>query len=242
VESLLEASSQITPHKKVGDGCSSRSIIIGGRSNKTGKGYVQYEIFGGGSGGRSGKDGVSGTNVNQSNAKIAPIEIIEAEFATRVKRFELIADSGGPGQFRGGLGFVREYEVLDNDARFSLRSTKHTVAPKGIDGGLDGKTGLCTLNPGKPEERVIPSRYSDHVLHPGEVFSLETPGGGGLGNPLERDPSRVLNDVRNGYVTVQRAREVYRVSIEPVDGDFVLNEPQTRELRAQATGKEYESI
>ena len=185
VESLLEASSQITPHKKVGDGCSSRSIIIGGRSNKTGKGYVQYEIFGGGSGGRSGKDGVSGTNVNQSNAKIAPIEIIESEFATRVKRFELIPDSGGPGRFRGGLGFVREYEVLDNDARFSLRSTKHTVAPKGIDGGMDGKTGHCTLNPGKPEERVIPSRFSDHVLHPGEVFSLETPGGGGLGNALD---------------------------------------------------------
>ena len=99
VESLLEASSQITPHKKVGDGCSSRSIIIGGRSNKTGKGYVQYEIFGGGSGGRSGKDGVSGTNVNQSNAKIAPIEIIESEFATRVRRFELIPDSGGPAPF-----------------------------------------------------------------------------------------------------------------------------------------------
>ena len=97
------------------------------------------------------KDGVSGTNVNQSNAKIAPIEIIESEFATRVKRFELIADSGGPGKFRGGLGFVREYEVLDNDARFSLRSTKHKVAPKGIDGGMDGKTGHCTLNPGEPE-------------------------------------------------------------------------------------------
>ena len=189
VESLLEASSQITPHKKVGDGCSSRSIIIGGRSNKTGKGYVQYEIFGGGSGGRSGKDGVSGTNVNQSNAKIAPIEIIESEFATRVRRFELIPDSGGPGRFRGGLGFVREYEVLDNDARFSLRSTKHTVAPKGIDGGMDGKTGHCTLNPGEPEERVIPSRFSDHVLHPGEVFSLETPGGGGLGDVLSAIPS-----------------------------------------------------
>ena len=232
VESLLEASSQITPHKKVGDGCSSRSIIIGGRSNKTGKGYVQYEIFGGGSGGRSGKDGVSGTNVNQSNAKIAPIEIIESEFATRVRRFELIADSGGPGAFRGGLGFVREYEVLDNDARFSLRSTKHTVAPKGIDGGSDGKTGHCVLNPGKPGERVIPSRFSDHVLHPGEVFSLETPGGGGLGNPFTRDPQRVLHDVRNGYVTQKRACEVYRVAIDAVDGDFALNEARTRELRA----------
>jgi len=236
VESLLEASSQITPHKKVGDGCSSRSIIIGGRSNKTGKGYVQYEIFGGGSGGRSGKDGVSGTNVNQSNAKIAPIEIIESEFATRVRRFELIPDSGGPGRFRGGLGFVREYEVLDNDARFSLRSTKHTVAPKGIDGGMNGKTGHCTLNPGRPDERVIPSRYSDHVLHPGEAFSLETPGGGGLGNPIERDPERVLNDVRNGYVTAARAREVYRVAIDSINADLVLNEEQTRHLRNEASG------
>ena len=236
VESLLEASSQITPHKKVGDGCSSRSIIIGGRSNKTGKGYVQYEIFGGGSGGRSGKDGVSGTNVNQSNAKIAPIEIIESEFATRVRRFELIPDSGGPGSFRGGLGFVREYEVLDNDARFSLRSTKHTIAPKGIDGGMDGKTGHCVLNPGRPDERVIPSRYSDHVLHPGEAFSLDTPGGGGLGNPIERDPERVLNDVRNGYVTAARAREVYRVAIDSINADLVLNEEQTRHLRNEASG------
>ena len=143
----------------------------------------------------------------------------------------MIPDSGGPGQFRGGLGFVREYEVLDNDARFSLRSTKHTVAPKGIDGGSDGKTGLCTLNPGKPDERVIPSRYSDHVLHPGDVFSLETPGGGGLGNPLERDPQRILHDVRNGYVSQKKARDIYRVAIDAMDGDFVLNETETRALR-----------
>jgi N-methylhydantoinase B len=233
VEALLEASSQITPHKKIGDGCSSRSIIIGGRSNKTGKSYVQYEIFGGGSGGRSGKDGVSGTNVNQSNARIAPIEIIESEFSTRLRRFELIPDSGGPGKFRGGLGFIREYELLDHDARFSLRSTKHAVAPKGIDGGSDGKTGHCTLNPGTDQSRVIPSRYSDHTLHPGDVVSLETPGGGGLGNPLERDPARVLNDVRNGYVTRQRAREVYRVVIDSKDDDYLLNESQTQQLRRQ---------
>jgi N-methylhydantoinase B len=232
VEALLEASSQITPHKKVADGCSSRSIIIGGRSNKTGKGYVQYEIFGGGSGARTGKDGVSGTNVNQSNARIAPIEIIESEFSTRLRRFELIADSGGPGKFRGGLGFVREYELLDNDARFSLRSTKHSVAPRGIDGGLDGKTGRCTLNPNTPAARVIPSRFSDHTIHPGEVASLETPGGGGLGDPFQRDPQRVLSDVRNGYVTRQKAREVYHVAIEPVADDFAINEAETRDLRS----------
>jgi N-methylhydantoinase B len=83
---------------------------------------------------------------------------------------------------------------------------------------------------------VIPSRFSDHVLHPGEVFSLETPGGGGLGDPLRRDPQRVLNDVRNGYVTPKKAREVYRVAIDAVDSDFALNEAQTRALRAEATG------
>jgi N-methylhydantoinase B len=99
---------------------------------------------------------------------------------------------------------------------------------------MDGKTGLCTLNPGKTGERIIPSRFSDHVLHPGDVFSLETPGGGGLGDPLERNPQRVLSDVRNGYVTAKKAKEVYRVAIDAVDGDFALNEAQTRALRAQA--------
>ena len=79
------------------DGCGSRSIIIGGRSTSAGKSYVQYEIVAGGGGARATKDGASGTTVNQSNARIAPIEIIESEFPTRVLRFELIRDSGGAG-------------------------------------------------------------------------------------------------------------------------------------------------
>jgi N-methylhydantoinase B len=223
VESLFEALSQLAAQKKVADGCSSRSIIIGGRSNKTGRSYVQYEIFGGGSGGRSGKDGVSGTNVNQSNARIAPVEIIESEFSTRVRRFELIPDSGGAGKFRGGLGFVREYEALDQEARMALRSTKHTVAPKGLDGGAPGRTGKCTLDPGTDKAREIPSRYSDHLLRPGDVVRLETPGGGGLGNPRERDPERVLNDVRNGYISIDKARELYGVAIRTVNGDFTID-------------------
>ena len=231
VEALFEAVSQIAPHKKVADGCSSRSIIIGGRSNKTGRSYVQYEIFGGGSGGRSGKDGVSGTNVNQSNARIAPVEIIESELSTRIRRFELIPDSGGAGQFRGGLGFVREYEMLDQEARFSLRSTKHTIAPKGLEGGLGGKPGWCALNPNTAKEKIIPSRYSDHLLQPGDVVRLETPGGGGLGDALERDPQSVLSDVRNGYVSREKARELYNVAIETANGDFVLDDRATRAAR-----------
>ena len=96
----------------------------------TGKGYVQYEILAGGAGARAAKDGGSGITVNQSNAKIAPVEIIESEFPTRLTRFELIQDSGGAGQFRGGLGLRREYLNLA-DARFSIRSMKHTIPPHG---------------------------------------------------------------------------------------------------------------
>ena len=234
VEALLEAFSQLTPHKKVADGCSSRSIIVGGRSNKTGRGYVQYEIFGGGSGARTGKDGVSGTNVNQSNARIAPVEIIESEFSTRLHRFELIPDSGGAGKFRGGLGFVREYEFLDQEARFSLRSTKHSVAPKGIEGGLPGKTGWCGLNPKTEKEKILPSRYSDLTLNPGDVVCLETPGGGGMGNPLERDPMMVLRDVRNGYVSREKAEQLYGVVIERSGDEFLMNESLTRQIRKRA--------
>lgn len=236
VEALFEAFSQLSPAKKIADGCASRSIIMGGRSNKTGRSYVQYEIFGGGSGARTGKDGVSGTNVNQSNARIAPIEIIESEFSTRLRRFELVKDSGGAGQFRGGLGFVREYEILDQDARFSLRSTKHQVAPKGVDGGGLGRTGKGILNPNTENEREIPSRISDVAVHPSDVFRLETPGGGGLGDPLKRDPAAVLRDVRNGYVSVDQAMEAYGVVVTQENGQLLLNETGTEETREARAG------
>lgn len=232
VEALFEAFSQLTPTKKIADGCASRSIIVGGRSNKTGRTYVQYEIFGGGSGARTGKDGVSGTNVNQSNARIAPIEIIESEFSARLRCFELVPDSGGAGAFRGGLGFLREYEILDQDARFSLRSTKHVVAPKGIEGGGLGRTGKGVLNPGSENERVLPSRCSDVSVRPGDVFRLETPGGGGLGDPLMRDPDRVLRDVQNGYVTIEKARELYGVAVVQDGGNFRIDEAETRNIRS----------
>jgi N-methylhydantoinase B len=204
---------------------------VGGQSSKTGRSYVQYEIFGGGSGARTGKDGVSGTNVNQSNARIAPVEIVESEFPARLRRFELIRDSGGAGQFRGGLGFVREYEVLDHEVRFSLRSTKHTVAPKGIDGGDPGRTGNCVINPGTAKEQTLPSRCSDLTLPPGTVFRLDTPGGGGLANPLERDPEMVLRDVRNGYVSMERAAETYGVVIKESQGELVIDDSQTTRRR-----------
>jgi len=222
VEAIGAALADAAPGKVCGDGSGSRSIIIGGRNTYTGKGYVQYEILAGGSGARSMKDGNSAITVNQSNAKIAPVEIIESEFPTRLLRFELIPDSGGAGRFRGGLGMRREYLNLE-DARFSIRSMRHIIAPEGtVGGGLGGK-GALVINPDKEAKR-LPTRYADYPLKAGDVFELHTPGGGGFGDARQRDPERVRADVVEGYVTPEAAERVYGVVLRKVDGEWQVDE------------------
>lgn len=236
-DALFDALGHLVPDRKTADGCGTRSIFLGGRTTSAGKSYVQYELFGGGSGGRLGKDGVNGTMVNHSNGKIAPVEIIESEFPTRILRFELIPDSGGAGQYRGGLGFLREYEVLEHDARFSLRSTKHLIPPRGMDGGRDGRPGACIVHPGTAQEQRLPTRYADYPLKAGSRFRLETPGGGGYGSPLLRDPQRVLDDVLDGYVTRDAAEAIYGVVLRQEDGRLVVDESATQAKRASLASR-----
>jgi N-methylhydantoinase B len=229
VDAIFAALSHVVPARARADGSGSRSIVIGGRSTYTGKGYVQYEILAGGAGARAAKDGGSGITVNQSNAKIAPVEIIESEFPTRLTRFELIQDSGGAGQFRGGLGLRREYLNLA-DARFSIRSMKHTIPPHGSHGGKTGRTGDIWINPDTAAAKRLPTRYADYPLKEGDVFRLDTPGGGGFGDPLARDPAHVLADVAQGYVSMEAAERDYSVVIDKAGGG--LDEAATARRRA----------
>jgi N-methylhydantoinase B len=236
VDAVYEAMSHIVPEKARADGSGSRSIILGGRNTYTGKGYVQYEIIGGGAGARASKDGASGTTVNQSNAKIAPVEIIESEFPTRLLRFELIQDSGGPGQYRGGLGIRREYVNLE-DARFSIRSAKHVIPPNGCAGGKPGRTGDIWINPESAHAKRLPTRYADYPLKQADVFRLDTPGGGGYGDPLLRDPARVLMDVCEGTVSAQAAETEYGVVLKQDAASWVIDETATDRLRAKLKAK-----
>jgi N-methylhydantoinase B len=232
VDAIFDAMSHIVPSKVRADGSGSRSIILGGRNTYTGKSYVQYEILAGGAGARATKDGMSGITVNQSNAKIAPVEIIESEFPTRLTRFELIADSGGAGEFRGGLGIRREYLNLA-DARFSIRSMKHVIPPNGSAGGANGRPGAIWINPESDEAKRLPTRYADYPLHAGDMFRLDTPGGGGYGNPLERDPALVLADVEDGAVSTEAAERDYGVVLTRAEHGWTLDAPATQARRAQ---------
>jgi N-methylhydantoinase B len=208
VDATFEALSRLVGGRGRADGCASRSFVLSGL--RGGRRYVQYEIFGGGTGARGDADGVSGSTVNHTNGKIAPIEIVESEFPVRILRCELIPDSGGAGTFRGGLGILREYEVLES-ARFSLRSTRHKVAPLGVGGARPGRIGRLTVNPGTDRARILPSRYADLSVEQGDILRLETPGGGGYGHPFHRDPERVRTDVHNGYLSVAAAQAEYGV-------------------------------
>ncbi|MFI6345537.1 hydantoinase B/oxoprolinase family protein [Streptomyces sp. NPDC050560] len=233
VDAVFDAMSHLVPGKGRADGCASRSFVMSGGHTPGARKYVQYELFGGGTGARPGHDGVSGSSVNHTNGRIAPVEIVESEYAARIVRCELIPDSAGPGRHRGGLGILREYEVLE-PARFSLRSTRHKVAPLGVDGGGPGRIGRLTVNPGTDRERVLPSRYADLPLAPGERFVLETPGGGGFGPPLARDPAAVLADVRAGYVSRAAAESDYGVLLrDRPHAPPTVDEEATARLRAR---------
>jgi N-methylhydantoinase B len=231
VDAVYDALSNIVPDRVRADGSGSRSIILGGRSTYTGKGYVQYEIIAGGAGARATKDGASGITVNQSNAMIAPVEIIESEFPTRLVRFELIKDSGGAGRFRGGLGIRREYLNLE-DARFSIRSMKHVIPPNGCAGGKTGRTGDIWINPDSKDAQHLPTRYADYPLKAGDIFRLDTPGGGGHGNPLAREAERVLVDVCDGNVSPEAAERDYGVVIRREGAAWTIDQAATDVKRA----------
>ena len=232
VDAIFDAMSHIVPGKVRADGSGSRSIILGGRNTYTGKGYVQYEIIAGGAGARASRDGASGITVNQSNAKIAPIEIIESEFP----------DPCHP--LRVDPGFGRRRRVPrrpGHSARISQSRRCAVLYP--LDEAPDPAQWLRRRQHRPPRRHLdqsrqrgakrLPTRYADYPLKEGDVFRLDTPGGGGHGDPLARDPERVLADVRDGHVSVAAAERHYGVVLAPPSRSWALDRPATQARRAR---------
>ncbi|MBI2952800.1 MAG: hydantoinase B/oxoprolinase family protein [Chloroflexi bacterium] len=227
---ILTALGEFVPEKATAAAGGGSSISIGGSRTRTGQSYVQYELFGSGYGARRHSDGVSGTMVDAGNCKITPVEIIETEFPVRLNRFELARDSGGAGKYRGGLSFLREYETLE-DSIFTLRGAYYIRPKWGIFGGKPGALGWCTLNPGRSKERKLPSATRGMDIPAGTVVRLAIAGAGGYGEPHERDAAAVLEDVLNGYVSLEKAREDYGVIIDAET--FQVDVEATRALREE---------
>jgi N-methylhydantoinase B len=209
-EAIVAALSRLARDRRVaGVGGVGALAIAGERADATP--FQTYELLGSAYGARSGADGLSGISVLLSNSRTAPIEIMETEFPVRFRRFELIADSGGAGTFRGGLGYAREYVMGALRAQLTLRGGKHAIAASGIDGGADGRLGSLVVGPGTPEARAYPSRFSGVALSENDVVRVEKAGGGGLGPPAARSFESILDDVLDGYVTARAAVAEYGI-------------------------------
>jgi len=212
----LEALSRFDPTRTMAANGGAGGMSIAGR-RPDGTEFNQYELIASAWGAIVGHDGPSATTVLHSNTKTAPIEIVENEFPTRLQRVELIRDNGGAGEFRGGLSVRRIYEILTDEAQLALRGGIHRDPPKGELGGLPGKVGSCTLNPGTSDERALPNRFAGVRLKGGDIVRLEKAGGGGLGDPRKRPFERVLEDVLDGYVSRTSAIADYGVDPARLD-------------------------
>jgi N-methylhydantoinase B len=191
--------------------------------------WVYMDIFEGSYGGRSGKDGIDAVDTLFANTRNNPIEDIESHYPLRIERYELREDVAGAGRWRGGTGAVREFRYLE-DGRFSLEGEGHRYGAPGLFDGHDGTPGGVVMNPGQPGEQELPSKIPDHRTRAGDVMRLLGPCGGGYGDPRERDPQAVLDDVLDGLVSERTAREDYGVAID----DGAVDEAETRRLRGAA--------
>ena len=200
------------------------NVTFGGTDPRTETPYAFYETEGGGFGGREGKDGMDGVHVHMSNTMNTPAEVLETAYPLRIRRYAYRPDSGGAGEYRGGLGLRRDIEVRDHVARFSLLADRHQHAPYGLAGGEPGETGAAYLfGPADDDtdddagERL--PQKSVHDLEPGSVVSVRTPGAGGYGDPADRTADAVARDLRLSKTTREFVREHYGVDPDaPGDG------------------------
>jgi N-methylhydantoinase B len=159
------------------------------------------------------------------------IEAYEWQNPVRYHRYELLPDSAGPGQFRGGSGTIKEIEFL-TEAQLTVRATDRCIIkPQGVAGGQGGRGGDWILNRGRSDESSLPAKATNHRIKPGDILTYTVPGGGGFGDPLKRDPERVANDVLTGLVSVGEADRAYGVIVDPATG--MVNQAATAARRGK---------
>lgn len=234
IDCLFGALSSAVPDNVTADTTGGSTLpTISGYIN--GKAYVFCETFMGTWGGTSkhdGQEGVPHMGANQSNVSV---EMIEQDYPIRINQYGLVSDTGGAGQYRGGLALMREYESLHDGALLNVRSDKRDFPPHGLFNGKNGKPSKNILNPDS-KHKILPVLMTEvETLNRGDVFRHIMAGGGGYGDPLKRTPELVLKDVIEEKVTIAGAREDYSVVIIKKAEEFMIDSIATKKLRTQHT-------
>ena len=192
--------------------------------------YIYVDFLSGAWGARPWADGLDGNTSMFANMASFSVEVIEAENPLEVLDYEMVPDTGGAGQYRGGVSQRRTWRMLADEGILQVRADRQTHRPYGLSGGLPGAAGRNLLEPGMPAERTLHSKIT-MTLRRGEVFRHELPGAGGWGDPLLRDTASVAKDLRDGLVSVEGAALDYGVV---AGGDPpAIDEAATADLRAR---------
>ncbi len=200
---------------------------------RPGSSLICHEAIAGGSGASRHADGLSAVQVHLTNTSNMPIEALETEFPIIIiKKYMLREDSGGAGEYRGGLGIHREFQVMREGVYLKATGDRQVYAPYGLEGGHPGATGSFYSRTDGKETRM-PSKSTGNAMKVGEVIIANTPGAGGYGDPYKRPPEKVLADVEDEYVSPEMALSEYGVVLNREDsGDYVVDPTLTRERRA----------
>jgi N-methylhydantoinase B len=196
--------------------------------------FVFLEFLFGSWGGRPTCDGVDACSSSVVNFSNNPVEVIESEYPLLIERYGYVPDSGGAGTFRGGLALVRQYKFLEREATLQLRTDRRAHLPYGLAGGRSGTPSSNVLNPETPQARELPAKCTITVRQ-GDVYRHVLAGAGGWGDPLARDPERVLRDVLEEKITPAYARREYGVAIDVATGKVRAEE--TARLRARQASR-----
>lgn len=225
LKALAQGLGGLVPACSGGDVCSMMGLGVNPRN---GDQWLEATNEAVGFGARAGFDGEDGImHLSEPGCRNNPVEVLEHKSPMFIESYGYRQDTGGAGEFRGGVGVGRAYRFLAPSIGICL-VYKTKSAPWGVDGGSDGLPNQIVLNPGTDREVVQGGSYNH--LGESDVLVNNTGGGGGFGNPFRRDPSAVVDDVRNGFVSLEAARSEYGVSVDSSTWSF--NEQETAQLRA----------
>ena len=195
-----------------GSGSTGTTVIAGVKENLDGGKYFStLELSSGAYGARADSDGINAIRYGPGNAGHVPIEADELENPIFFESYEIVPDTGGAGEYRGGNGFIRKFRVDSKFAKICICSDRHNTGPPGIYGGMPGTKALYKLEyfEGMKNERVLPSKTPYIDLEYKTSVTLQSAGGGGFGDPKSRKKELIISDIKNGYISEENAKKAY---------------------------------
>ncbi len=230
-DAIMGALAEVVPERVIAGGEGGPTLFSVGGTHE-GRQYVLTEVLVSTWGARAGLDGLDGVSNPAANLSNYPVELVEAEMPLKVTRYGLVPDSGGAGRRRGGLAAERAFEFLGDKSEFTLRTDRRDHPPYGIAGGAPGGASANSFTPAAGVERGLPTMpMQSFIARRGDCVSLVSAGGGGYGEPYEREPERVLDDVLEGRVSPGAAAEHYGVVLDAAG--TAVNAAATRHRRAR---------